>query len=279
MGILPAAENLLDLVHHANHGIHPGVHIDALADRVLAVHKQLFRRVVPQNAHLGVTLIFPVGEEPALRQHQVRHDRHLRCMSFQNGAGHFVALVFCAHSAHKKRLRVLHPRIRGHHVRQISNRQRVIDREFLPRQLLGSHLLHPERKVIYPEHIGAQRIRKIAYPVVQPVDDRRDRDHRSDTDDDAQDGEPGAQLVGPQRIECHLDGFANLTLRHKTPSFQLSVVSYQRLDQSNLFPDRFQETVSHLSHFVRQALRLIDELGIPKFKCARDFELCLQFEI
>ena len=68
-----------------------------------------------------------------------------------------------------------------------------------------------------PEDICAQRVGEVGDAVVEPVDDRGDGDDRGDADDDAQDGQSRAQLVRPQRIEGHLDGFAGLSLRHKAP--------------------------------------------------------------
>ena len=218
VGVLAAAKGLLLLVEHADHGVEAGFYIDLLADGVLAVDKEQFRGIVSEDADRRMALVLLVGKHAPGLHSEIRYIRDLGRVAIQNGACYLVALILCAHVAHAELLGVAVAAVDRHHVGKRAQRVNIVHGQLLARELLGGWADTDDRHVEDPEDIRSQRIGEVGDPVVESVDDRGNDNHRGDADDDAEDGEAGAQLVVAQRIERHLDGFAGLSLSHGAPS-------------------------------------------------------------
>ena len=214
--VLAAPERLLALIDHADHRVQPRLDGDVLAHRGL-VAEELLPGIAAQHADVRGALIFRVGIEAALQKGQVQHLGCRGGRSPQDRSGHLLAVVFDGHIADAEhRLHVLKSAVGRHHVRQRAQRQHVVEVQLLAVDLLGRGAHADHRHVKDPDDVRAQRTHPIGDAVVQPVDDRGDGDDRGHADYDAQDRQPRAQLVGPEGIEGHFDGFAGLSLRHES---------------------------------------------------------------
>ncbi|MGD0369041.1 MAG: hypothetical protein ABSA94_16420 [Acidobacteriaceae bacterium] len=63
-------------------------------------------------------------------------------------------------------------------------------------------------------YVGAELAGQIGDAVVDAIDERRDGDDRGDADDDAENGEAGAEFIGAQGVQRHADGFAGIAEGH-----------------------------------------------------------------
>ena len=115
--------------------------------------------------------------------------------------------------------------IGGNHVGEIAQGKGIFEGELLAGDLLGGGPDADHGHVEDPENVRAHGGDPIGHAVVEAVDHRRDGDDGSDADDNAEDGETGAQFVLAQGVKRHPYRFAILPLGHGTPSRQLVVVS------------------------------------------------------
>ena len=63
-------------------------------------------------------------------------------------------------------------------------------------------------------NVGSDGGEAIANIVIEPTADRGDSYDYGNTNHNAQHGQTRAQLVGADRVRCHLDDFAELALTH-----------------------------------------------------------------
>ncbi len=148
----------------------------------------------------------------------------------------FLPVVLHADRAHAEHADMLKAAVGRDDVGQGAKSEHLVEVELFAGQHLGGGAHADHGHMEYPEHVGAQRTDPVVDAIIQAADDRRDGDDGGYADDDAEDGQSRAQLVGPQRRERHLDRFACLSLRHGLlrNSCQSTVFSPQSLVFSSL---------------------------------------------
>ena len=99
------------------------------------------------------------------------------------------------------------------HMGQLANGDHVVVGHLLAREHLGGGTHADDGEAEDPQYIGAKLFDERRNGAVEAVDDGGDGDDRHDADDDAEDGQRRAQLVGAQRVERHPDRI-RVDLRH-----------------------------------------------------------------
>ena len=217
LGVLASAEGLLLLAGDSDHGEEHTADFNLAAKGI--VHAEEFvGRVVAKHGDVGRTFLIAVGEEAARGEIEVM-DVLVGCRHALEGrALHLAAVALDGGRADSSSsvgvIGILQRGRDGNHMRQAAHGHGIVVGHLLAGEHLGGWTLAEDRKAEDEQNVRTERLDEVFDVRVEIVDDRRDNNDSEDADDDAQNGERTAHLVGAQRVHGHCHGFFEVTDAH-----------------------------------------------------------------
>src|SRR5579871_689749 len=205
----------LALVDHTNHREKLAFDVDLLAERRV-VAKEFLRRIVTENDYRSTVLVFGIGKGAAFLHGEAVDPHPFGFNAFQDGVLYGLAVVFDRIGSGAK-LGKKDPDGSTHrlHMRQINHGMHIVNGEFLAgANLFGGPTEAEDIKTKCPDHIRPQLRNLVGDAPIQSVDHRRNKDDGGDADHDTQYRERGAEFVGAQGGQRHIDDFAEISSPH-----------------------------------------------------------------